>query len=241
MLDNYIKQKVDLISYSQAELSNIANTLSYLKNIVNYQPDFREPFLGGSYKRATMVKGVSDVDVYFRYVGSGNPQSALAVLKNCLLQSYPNTPIKQDKPSILVDFQKIPINITPYKEDNFGNLSIPDQNLLYWQSMSFGELERNITELRRQNIKFIDLIKILKLWNFYHKKNIKNYEIEKRVCNLFLKSNFQFHSLSEMMIIFFNNNGYQSDAIKMQLLKNNIHGNINYNWINFIENKKNYF
>lgn len=241
MLDNHIKEKADLISYSQAELSNIATTLSYLKNIVNNQPDFREPFLGGSYKRATMVKGVSDVDVYFRYVGSGNPQSALAVLKNCLLQSYPNTPIKQDKPSILVDFQKIPINITPYKEDKLGNLSIPDKNLLNWQTMSFGELEQNIIAIRRQNSKFIDLIKILKLWNFNHGKGIKNFEIEKRVCSLYLGRQLYQNSLSEMMIHFFNNNGYQSDAVKMQLLRNNIHSNSNYNWINFIENRKTYF
>jgi hypothetical protein len=177
MLENYIKEKVDLISYSQNELSNIANTLSNLKSIINNERDYREPFLGGSYKRATMVKGVSDVDVYFKYVGNGNPQSALSVLKNGLLRSYPNTPIKQDKPSILVDFQKIPINITPYKQDNWGTLSIPDNNLLYWQVMNFGELENNIIRLRQQNPKLIDLIKILKLWNFNHRKGIKNFEI----------------------------------------------------------------
>jgi hypothetical protein len=46
-----------------------------------------------------------------------------------MLRSYPSTPIKQDKPSILVDFQKIPMNITPYRQDFYGNLSIPDNNL----------------------------------------------------------------------------------------------------------------
>ena len=64
MLDRFILEKADLVSYSQQERSNIATTLSYLKNIINNEPDFREPFLGGSYKRGTMVKGISDVDVY---------------------------------------------------------------------------------------------------------------------------------------------------------------------------------
>lgn len=236
MLDNYIKEKVDLISYSQAELSNIANTLSSIKNIINNERDFQQPFLGGSYKRATMVKGVSDVDVYFRYVGSGNPQSALAILKNCLLNSYPNTPIKQDKPSILVDFQKIPINITPYKQDNWNNLSIPDNNLLHWQTMNFGELERNIVALRNQNSKLIDLIKILKLWNFNHRKGAKNFEIEKRVCSLFLNRYLSSYSLSDLIWTFFNNNGFPNDARKMHSLMLNNSLNLKSEWLKFINN-----
>ncbi len=238
MLDNYIKKKVDLISYSQAELIKISNTLSNLKNIVNNQPEFREPFLGGSYKRATMVKGVSDVDVYFKYVGNGNPQSALSVLKNGLIRSYPTTTIKQDKPSILVDFQKIPINITPYREDYMGNLSIPDKNLINWQTMNFGQLERDIIELRRQNSKFIDLIKILKLWNYNYNRGIKNYEIEIRVCKLFLGNHFFQFNMAQMMIYFFNNNGFNEDARKLDFIRINIHSNVNYYWLNFIENRK---
>lgn len=236
MLDNYIKEKVDLISYSQTELSNIANTLNNLKSIVNNQPDYREPFLGGSYKRATMVKGVSDVDVYFHYVGVGNPESALSVLKNGLLISYPNTPIKQDKPSILVNFQKIPINITPYKKDYFNNLSIPDNNLQYWQAMNFGELENNIIRLKQQNSKLIDLIKILKLWNFNHRKKIKNFEIEKRVCNLFLGRYLSSYSLSDLMWTFFTNNSFQNDASKIHRLMMYTNYTLKTEWLKFINN-----
>lgn len=236
MLDSYIKEKADLISYSQAELSNIANTLSSIKNIINNERDFQQPFLGGSYKRATMVKGVSDVDVYFRYIGIGNPQSALSVLKNGLLRSYPNTPIKQDKPSILIEFQKIPMNITPYKQDYMGNLSIPDSNLQYWQTMNFGELENNIIRLKQQNRKLIDLIKILKLWNFNHTKGIKNFEIEKRVCSLFLNRYIASYSLPDLMCTFFNNSGFQNDARKIHsLMLNNIF-NLKTEWLKFINN-----
>jgi len=236
MLDNYIKEKVDLISYSQAELSNIANTLSSIKNIINNERDFQQPFLGGSYKRATMVKGVSDVDVYFKYIGDGNPQSALSVLKNGLIRSYPNTPIKQDKPSILIEFQKIPMNITPYKQDYMGNLSIPDSNLQYWQKMNFGELEQNIVNLRRQNSKLIDLIKILKLWNFNHRKGIKNFEIEKKVCSLFLNRYIVSYSLQDLMWTFFNNNDFQNDARKIHSLMLNNSFNLKTEWLKFINN-----
>jgi hypothetical protein len=237
MLDNYIKDKADLISYSQQELSNIATTLSNLKSIVNNEPDFRAPFLGGSYKRGTMVKGVSDVDVYFQYTGTGNSQRALDILKRCLSLSYPASTIKQDKPSILADFNKIPINITPYKEDLNGNLSIPDKYLMNWQLINFGELENSISALRHKNAKFIDLIKILKLWNFNYKKGLKNFDIEKRVCNLFLYSSTSSPSISDWIWTFFQNNYFQFEANKVfALMKMNNDTIQKSEWLKFINN-----
>lgn len=237
MLDIFMKEKAANVSYSQAELSNIAATLSTLKNVINGQPDFREPFLGGSYKRATMVKGISDVDVYFRYTGIGNPQSSLATLKNCLTIRYPNTLIKQDKPSIHADFNKIPINITPYKEDAYGNMSIPDRYLLNWQSISFGQLETAIVALRQKNPVFIDLIKILKLWNKKNNTGLKNYEIEIKVCNLFLYNHVSNYSISDLTYTFFANNGFQTHANRFfTLMKSNYSSStLKSEWLKFIE------
>jgi len=237
MLDGFMKEKAVSVSYSQAELSNIATTLATMKDVINGQPDFREPFLGGSYKRATMVKGISDVDVYFRYIGTGNPQSSLATLKNCLAARYPNTVIKQDKPSIHADFNKIPINVTPYKQDPYGNMSIPDRYLLNWQSISFGQLETAIVALRQKNPVFIDLIKILKLWNKKYAPGLKNYEIETRVCNLFLVNYVSSYALSDLTYTFFANNGFQVHANKFySLMKNNYNSaTLKAEWLKFIE------
>jgi len=238
MLDKYIKEKADQISYSQVELSNIATTLSNLKSIINNQPDFREPFLGGSYKRATMVKEVSDVDVYFRYTGIGNSQSALATLKTCLFNGYPSTTIRQDKPSILADFNKIPINITPYKEDAFGRMSIPDKFLLQWMQINFGELEAFIIALRQKKSGFIDLIKILKLWNKSNNKGIKNFEIEKKVCDTFLYNHISSSSISDWIYTFFSNHGFQTDANRFfSLMKHNNPSTLKNDWLTFIDKK----
>ncbi|MDQ3192226.1 MAG: hypothetical protein M3Q58_11600 [Bacteroidota bacterium] len=239
MLDKFIKEKAEIISYTQPELSNISTSLSYLKNIINYEPEFRTPFLGGSYKRATMVKGISDVDVYFQYTGKGNSQAALTKLKNSLISSYPNSIIKQDKPSILADFSKIPINITPYKQDMFGNMSIPDKHLLNWQIISFGELENAIISLRQKNPNLINLIKILKLWNRNHNKGIKNFEIEKRVCNLFLYNYLSSQGISDWLWTFFSNNGYKNDASKVfALMKNDYSDSVlKTEWLKYIDNR----
>ena len=218
MIEKYINETANSISFTQAELSNIAMTLSNLKNIINNESDFGEPFLGGSYKRATMVKGVSDVDVYFRYRGVGNSQTALTALKSRLVNSYPNTIIKQDNPSILADFNKIPINITPYKEDSFGNMSIPDKFPLNWKQINFGELERLIIQLRKKNSKYIDLIKILKFWNFNYKKGLKNFDIERKVCNIFLNPMSVSSTMTDWLWTFFQNNSYTSEYQKVHTL-----------------------
>lgn len=236
MLDKLIKEKSDLVSYSQAELSNIATTVNYLKGIVNNHPDFREPFLGGSYKRGTMVKGISDVDVYFRYLGAGNSQAALTTLKTGLIASYPNTVIKQDKPSILIDFNKIPINITPYKEDNSGNMSIPDKALLGWQLINFGQLEKAITTLRQKNPKYIDLIKILKLWNRNKAKGLRNFEIEVKVCNIFLSPMSTTISPTDWLWTFFQQNGFANEARLVHEMMHTTNGaQLRLLWTNLIE------
>ncbi len=238
MLDKFIKETADFISFNKNELNNIAATLSNLKIIINGHPEFREPFLGGSYKRATMVKGISDVDVYFHYNGNSNPQSALSTLKNNLSSSYPATIIKQDSPSILADFNKIAINITPYKADNNGNLSIPDNSLLIWKPINFGQLESSVIQLRGKNSNYIDLIKVLKLWNFNYKKGFKNFDIENRVCKIFLGPTSVSKSLTDWLWTFFQNNNFNNEAkILHSLMCANDENKLKTDWNKFINKK----
>ncbi len=56
MIDKLILEKAELISYNRLEISNIASSSNHLRSIINNQPDFRSSFIGGSYKRKTMVK-----------------------------------------------------------------------------------------------------------------------------------------------------------------------------------------
>ena len=64
-----------------------------------------------------MVKGVSDVDVYFRYTGNGNSQSALATLKKCLIDGYLSTDIMQGTSK---DF----LGLEPVKLGDFGGITL---------------------------------------------------------------------------------------------------------------------
>lgn len=239
MLDTLIKEKVDLITFSPNELHNISGMLGNLKTIVQNVPEFRDPYLGGSYKRKTMVKGISDVDVYFRYTGNQNSQSALAILKNRLMVCYPNTIVKQDKPSILVDFNKLPFNITPYKQDDLGNMSIPDNTLLSWKLVNLENLELLISALRKKGEKYIQVIKVLKLWNRNYNKGLRNFEIELKVATYFLNDTISTNmSHADILWTFFENNGYRADAQKihaLMLLSNT--NSLKSQWTTFIDRR----
>lgn len=239
MLDNFILDKAAVVSYSRDELSNIAASSNHLRDIIKNQPDFNESFLGGSYKRATMVKGVSDVDVYFQYTGMGNPQTALTRLRTCLTNSYPDSDIRQDRPSILVDFNRIPFNITPYKKDFLGGLGIPSVNLSTWQNINFGTLEASIAILRDRNSKYIDLIKILKLWNSNYNRGLRNFVIEQNICNLYLYAVGVSSGISDWLWSFYNNYGFSKDAQKIfTLMKSNYsESTLKTEWLKFIDNK----
>jgi hypothetical protein len=238
MLDQLILEKSNQISFTSAELDNITASSNHLRGIVKNQSDFNESFLGGSSRRGTMVKGISDVDVYFQYTGLGDPATALGRLKTCLNNSFPNSDIKRDKPSIHVGFDRIPFNITPYKKSALPNrMNIPDDYLTFWREVNFGELEVGVAALKNKNAKFIDLIKILKVWNANYNRGLKNFEIERKICNLFLYG-YASQTLTDWLWTFFSNNSFINDANRMHALMHiSDEAKLKNEWQRFIENK----
>ena len=218
-LDQLIQQKAAQISYSKDEKNSIAKSSNHIRGLIENKPQFYGSYLGGSYKRSTMVKQVSDVDVYIQYMGGFMPKTVLKNLKTYLEVSYPNSEIRQDKPSILVNFNKIPFNITPYIQDNSGIIKIPNSSLDYWDMINFGVLEQRIIDLRSKDSKLIDLIKILKYWNFKYKKELQNYRIEEIVCSQFGNS-FLDDGIANNLLSFFKMNGYAREAEKIHHLIN---------------------
>ncbi|MGZ4098458.1 MAG: SMODS domain-containing nucleotidyltransferase [Bacteroidia bacterium] len=240
MLDNFILEKTLLHSYNQVEINNISATSDHLRQIVNNKPEFGESKIGGSFKRGTMVKGISDVDVYFQYLGQHGPNQALDQLKQYLISSYPTSDIKRDKPSILVDFEKIPFNITPYKKDDGSStMTIPTSDMMGWYPIDLTVLEKAIGLLKTKNPKYIDLIKILKLWNKNYDKKIKNHVIEEKVVTLFLPTNYHSQTISDWLLLFFKTNAFHNESVKMTDLKYSRlpDSQLKASWLNFIDKK----
>lgn len=75
-----------------------------------------DSFLTGSYKKNTMIRPPSDVDI-FVLVDYGydeiTPNTVLGNLRRDLLASYPNSTIRQDKPCVVLDFTHCKFELTP--------------------------------------------------------------------------------------------------------------------------------
>lgn len=242
MLNKVIISYADSVSYSQSEMENIAKSSNHLRDIINNHPDFKDSFVGGSYQRKTMVRGMSDVDIYYQYTGGGRPQAALDTLKSCLIKTYKDSIIKQDKPSILADFQKIPFNITPYKKDlNSTTISIPGNDLTTWRPINISPLESGVIALRGKNPQYSHLIKVLKLWNKHRDKKMKNYEVEQRVVNAFNSGFKHDQPITGMLQSFFKFYSLHNDSVKMVDLIGKVNrlneGQLKAEWNKYIENK----
>lgn len=226
------------ISFSNSEIRNIEASYNHLKHITVNHDSFTAPFLGGSFKRGTMVKGISDIDLYCFYTGAGNPQAALSALKNHLSTSYPNTIIKQDKPCILLDFNKIPFDVTPLKKEN-DLIRIPTKDLLSWYIVNLEVLEKAIILLKNKSPLYLDLIKILKLWNRNYGKNYKNYELELIVSSIFLPYSASETSISKALLTFFKHKSIHDASAKMtDLIYSRSSGQqLNNEWLNFIDKR----
>jgi len=216
---DFVREK----SYNKAEIENIKSTNRDLRETIKKHPDFQSSFIAGSFINKTMVKGISDVDVYFKYIGKGNPKSALDHLKNILTNKYENAKIKQDNPSLLVEFRRIPYNINPYIEIE-GKKNMPDKKLERWENTGLGKNDEKLQKLKSKNPQFVDLIKVLKVWNAKYQK-MDNYKIEENVCSLFLNGNLKFEGLAKGMLLFLKNKNYKikdlKDLMKMDIKETN--------------------
>ena len=241
MLDKFIKESADLASYSEIELNSISYSVNSLKDILADQPNFMGPFIGGSFKRGTLVKKVSDVDVHFIYTGSEGPMPTLARLKTDIATRYPKTYTRQGQPSVMFSLGAIPFKINIYRRDEYGNMSISDDFFLNWRPVNFRKLEKSVISLSRKSKMFIDLIKVLKLWNFNYAKGLMNGDIEDRVCKLFLnsKETLAEDDLPEMMWAFFNHNKFQPVANRLFSLmkKRESETALKSEWMKFIGNE----
>ncbi len=237
MLDTIMKDYCREFSYDKVELDKRKKSANHLREIIKKENDFESSFIGGSHQRKTMVKGISDIDVYFKYVGDGNPQKALDDIRRCLKPHYPNAKIFQDKPCVLIHFKVIPINVTPYKEVG-ADYKIPDKKLLNWNHIiHIHKLDKDFNKLKGKDSGFIDLVKLLKIWNLNYRRNLENYKIEENVCALFLDdNNDDYNTLPKRFALFLKNNGFKKDAGKFTALMGKGQG-IKKGWLDFIEKR----
>ena len=185
-LDELIKKKAKELYLNGPQKEKVKAKLNDLKTKLGELEYFPEMKHGGSYQRNTLVKGISDVDLYYRYDGNKSPQSVLEKTKFFLKKKYEQAEIKVSSPSIVIVFKKIKIEITPYILNKNGVELVPTKDLKNWNETNLFALKKKMKALRSTNNVINDVVKILKYWNFNNGNRFRSFEIENLIYNQFI-------------------------------------------------------
>ena len=205
-LDQLIRKKGNLLTISQKEFDNIKGTLKDLKGKLQLTGMFHNIENGGSYKRKTMIKGYSDIDLFCHYLGDYSPQSILDRIKDSLTEKYCHIPILIDFPSVVVKFKRVDVEIIPIKKNKVKGSIIPANND-NWKETDLVSQKRKLKKLLGDNSDLLCVIKVLKYWNIKYQEGLFSHQIEQIVYS-------QFHNVGRMRIC----------EYMMQFFKGNLFG-----------------
>lgn len=183
-LDQLIQQKADQLILNKQHKGNLTQIRKDLEEKLRASKIYKEVRLGGSHQRKTMIQGYSDIDLYCRYEGNEKPQTVLDRTKNLLRKKYCSATIKTSFPSILLEFSKVSIEITPYKFNKAKKKMVPMNNKS-WKESVFFKLKNSMSEIFKKHPKLPSVVRVLKYWNICNGKIYQNFKIEKMIYNQF--------------------------------------------------------
>ncbi len=139
------------------------------------EADFQvlDSFLGGSYRRNTMIAplGEVDVDIFVildpRYHAADGQQRLLEAVRATLLKTYTRTPkIRPDGHAVTITFTDFKVDVVPGFHRKGGGYLIPDASQVRW----IGTDPKRHVEIwsaanKQHDGALIPLIKMLKGWN----------------------------------------------------------------------------
>jgi len=187
------RQKIEL---TPNQRNKIKTSHKHLREKILQPLDYvSHTFLTGSYKKKTLINPANDIDVFVVLSGYTQydikPNTILDKLKKDLNITYPKTPVKQDKPCIIINFEHVTFELTPAIEikNYWGGDSefyIPKMSKdNEWQKVENPRiLEEKLTEAnKRLNQKLNPLIKMMKKCKLKHNLKIPSFEMEQMAIN----------------------------------------------------------
>jgi len=197
-----IDKFIENITVTDRQEDNIDASFNNLKtNLMKDDSNLsvKEVFLNGSYERDTIIRPLSDIDLFAvidetDYTENGldpNPQSVLTKFKNYLngLSEYKDK-VKQDRPCVTVVLSDKNFDVLPSLRKS-GALYIPNSDLNGW---IFTDPKTHTDSLNRvnrnRNYKVKSIVKAVKQWKREHSQNIPSFHIEEVAINIFNIWNF---------------------------------------------------
>ncbi|WP_444935331.1 SMODS domain-containing nucleotidyltransferase [Microbulbifer sp. JMSA004] len=192
-LSNKFEKFRQNIELTENQKQKIISSHTHLRqNYLQRLPYISETFLTGSYKKSTMIRPPSDVDVFLitnQKKTDTTPNTILNKLKKDLSSLYPSTNVRQDRPCIVLDFNHCQFELTPVVKETVlwdDYFFIPLNGGNSWTEVEDPrKLEKRLSNANRNlDGKLTPLIKMMKVWKKNNNiRNIKSFEIEEKTIN----------------------------------------------------------
>jgi hypothetical protein len=181
-LTDSLRRILRSVEPSQEEKEGAQRSHRYLRDILvagQMGSIIRDDFLSGSYRRATAIRPLDDVDVIFvvepghwKTSSAGilpDPSAVLQTFKRELERQYPETELQVQRRSIRLQMWHLNVDVVPaVSADGRGSerLRIPDADNDMWIRSAPKLHSALATEInQRQGELFKPLVKLLKTWN----------------------------------------------------------------------------
>lgn len=187
------RQKIELTDNQRDKIKTSHKHLR--ENILQPLNYVSHTFLTGSYKKKTLVNPANDIDVFVVLKGytkyDVKPNSILDKLKKDLDITYQKTPVKQDKPCVVLEFQHVTFELTPAIEiENYwgghSEFYIPEMSKNNtWQKVENPRVLENLLTQKNQSLnqKLNPLIKMMKKCKINNNIKTPSFEMEKLAIN----------------------------------------------------------
>ncbi len=176
---------------SETETTKAASHRASIKACLDSNFGMTGFFRAGSFGHGTSVRGHSDVD-YFAVIPTANLKKdssvSLRAVKEALAARFPNTPVYVDSPAVAVQFgtekwERHEITPADYvgQTNGFNVYDMPDRYGDWMQSSPLGLNSYTNKQNDRLGKKAKQLVRLVKLWNYYNQVGIRSIYIELRV------------------------------------------------------------
>lgn len=190
---SYLKDLEKDIRADENERSSINTSIDTLKLRLNnyFGSDISKIFVFGSYDRNTNLcrkaDESSDVDIMIVFNDiEYKPQTYINWLKKFLDLKYPTSTAHQSNPCAILELSHIRFELTPaIKLYSFDDTSykIPDKQSSYLDWITTKPFEIDEISQNKKEIRYKQVIRLVKYWNCLNDKYFASYELEKKVYN----------------------------------------------------------
>lgn len=200
---------MDEISISDIQITRIKKKIKDFFDIIKrYFPQIRGYAFGGSFDRYTAIPDFYDIDLYFIFANATFEPLSGEVMLNTLINILAELETDDEEDDLTPYYisvkrarnyyHSIPMSLDDIKIDCLAAVEIPEHPHTYYIPNSKQievskpvEIEDRIQFLNKQsNGMGTKLIRLLKLWNYTHGKNLKSYQLELLCCYIFREKSF---------------------------------------------------